>query len=159
MKGTRAFRAGALIVLASVVGTSMAQGSGPATAASGSRHTAGQSVERSHSLVVVPAAVSMSTEFAKGCWVRLYDGRNFQGQELMLVGPLRLSTMGTTSPWWRRWNSAIVGPNARVTVYSGGNYEGRSAALAARQRAADLGGKEIGWSGKIESTQVECSAG
>lgn len=159
MQGARPFRAGALIVLASLVGTSMAQGSGPASAATGSRHAPAQNVERSHSLVVVPAAVSMSTDFAKGCWVRLYDGRNFQGQELMLVGPLRLAAMGTTSPWWRRWNSAIVGPNARVTIYSGGNYEGRSATLAARHRAADLGGKQIGWSGKIESTQVECSAG
>jgi hypothetical protein len=100
----------------------------------------------------------MATDFAKGCWVRLYDGKDFQGQELMLTGPLRLGDMGTTSPWWRRWNSAIVGPRARVTLFSGGNFEGRSAALAAQQRAADLAGKDVGWSGKIESAQVDCSA-
>ena len=98
----------------------------------------------------------MSADFAKGCWVRLYDGVDFRGQELMLIGPLQLAGMGTTSPWWRRWNSAIVGPEARLTLYSGGNYAGRSAVLAARQRSTDLAGKDVGWSGKIESAQVAC---
>lgn len=158
MQSARAFSIGLAIAFAAACGASMAQSIGPASAAgsSGVKAGAAQRVDLPHSLVVVPAAISMSTDFAKGCWVRLYDGVDFLGQELMLVGPLRLSDMGTTSPWWRRWNSAIVGPEARVTIYSGGNYAGRSAVLSARQRSADLGGREVGWSGKIASAQVDC---
>ena len=146
------------IAIASVCGASTAQSIGQVGAASSPHLTAAtnQRVQAPHSLVVVPAALSMSTDFAKGCWVRLYDGVDFRGQELMLVGPLQLAGMGTTSPWWRRWNSAIVGPEARLTLYSDENYAGRSAVLAARQRSTDLASKEVGWSGKIESAQVAC---
>lgn len=159
MQRTVAFRAVVAIAIATACCASLAQGSGQVSAAStsGARAGAAQRGEPPHSLVIVPAAITMSTDFAKGCWVRLYDGKDFQGQELMLVGPMRLGGMGPTSPWWRRWNSAIVGPNARVTIYSGENYEGRSAALSARQRSVDLAGKDVGWSGKIESAQVDCS--
>ena len=102
--------------------------------------------------------MSMATDFAKGCWVRLYDGRDFKGQELMLVGPLPLSEMGPTSPWWRRWNSVIVGPSARLNIYSAANYKGESAALGRRQRSTNLAGNAPGWLAKIESAQVHCNA-
>jgi hypothetical protein len=88
------------IAIATACGTGMAQNIGQVGAASSSHLTAAtnQRDEAPHSLVVVPAALSMSTDFAKGCWVRLYDGVDFRGQKLMLVGPLQLAGMGTTSP-------------------------------------------------------------
>lgn len=160
MNQARAFGVGVAIALATACSIGMAQASRPASAASGSADKAGaaERAVRPHTLVVVPAAISMSTDFAKGCWVRLYDGKDFQGQELMLVGPLGLTGMGTTSPWWRRWNSAVVGPQARVTLYSSPSHAGRFADLAAGQRSADLVDKELGWTGKIESARVDCNA-
>lgn len=138
--------------------SSLAQGNGPASAAAGSADavTAGQRAATPHRLVVVPTAISMAADFANGCWVRFHDGKDYKGEELMLAGPLQLASMGTTSPWWRRWNSLVVGPHARVTLYSKANYKGRSTELQALQRSSDLGGKELGWAWKIESTRVDC---
>lgn len=149
----------AAIAVAAGTWVSVAHGSGPsgATSEAGKQAVTAQEIQPAHSLVVVPAAVSMSTEFAKGCWVRLYDGVDFRGQELLLVGPLRLTGMDNASPWWRHWNSAVVGPRARVTLFSGVNYEGRVAELAAGQRAADLARQPLSWSAKIESAHVDCS--
>ena len=159
MQGIRAFITCAAIVLSATSGPAMSQGSGQASAPRPAEPSGSASRgATAHRLVVVPAEISMSAGFANGCWVRLYDGRNFEGEELMLVGPLQLARMGTTSPWWRRWNSLIVGPRARMTLYSEPHYQGLQAALDARQRSSDLGGKALGWSRKIESAQVDCSA-
>jgi len=88
--------------------------------------------------------------------VRFYDGVQFVGQQLTVVGPLSVSDMARVSPSWRRWNSAVVGPNARITIFSGKNFEQRSATMKPGERASDLAAKDVGWYGKIESVQVGC---
>jgi Beta/Gamma crystallin len=155
VRRARAIRFCAALACGTACCASQAQGGGQASAPGAS---SGKANPGPHSLVVIPAAMSMSMDFAKGCWVRLYDGKNYRGHELMLVGPLQLAGMDATSPWWRRWNSAIVGPNASVSIYSKKNYQGRSASLAAQQRSADLAQRAVSWSGKIESAKVACSA-
>ncbi|HSC87843.1 MAG TPA: hypothetical protein VLC09_11255 [Polyangiaceae bacterium] len=112
---------------------------------------------RAPSIVVAPNTFAMAEDFANGCWVRLYDGRDFVGQQLTLVGPLSLSEMTLISPSWRRWNSAVVGPHARLTIYGGKDFERRSTRMSARQRASDLASKDVDWYGKIESARVECT--
>lgn len=108
------------------------------------------------SVLVAPSTFGDAEDFADGCWVRLYDGRSYVGQRLTLVGPLSLTEMTLISPSWRRWNSAVIGPNARLTIYGGKKFEGRSTRMNPRQRASDLASKDVDWYGKIESTRVEC---
>jgi len=112
--------------------------------------------EKALSVFVAPSTFGTDQDFAGGCWVRFYDGVQFVGQQLTVVGPLSVSDMARVSPSWRRWNSAVVGPNARITIFSGKNFEQRSATMKPGERASDLAAKDVGWYGKIESVQVGC---
>ena len=161
MTPTNAFSLAAATFLAAASPAGIAQSSTPSGAADGARADTHipPSTGSSHWLIVVPTEADIGTDFAKGCWVRLYDGKKFLGAQLMLVGPLQLPTMGATSPWWRRWNSLVTGTRARITIYSDPNHQGRMASFEPGQRNENLGDKEIGWLDKIESARVQCSAG
>lgn len=61
----------------------------------------------------------MPGKLGDGCWAQLYDGENFQGNQLTLVGPVDMSNMrtafGTDSSG--EFDSIMAGPRATVTVY------------------------------------------
>ena len=42
--------------------------------------------------MMVPVEVSVEAE-KKGCWVKLYDKKNYEGDSLMLTGPISLGQM------------------------------------------------------------------
>lgn len=110
-------------------------------------------------LAVVPAAMASDMAFGNGCWVRLFDGVDYRGEQLALVGPLALPSMKRASPWWRRWNSAVVGPRARMQIHSAEDFRQNSATLVPGQRASDLAAPKVGWFNQIGSVQITCVSG
>ncbi|WP_066335942.1 hypothetical protein [Azohydromonas lata] len=108
-------------------------------------------------LVLMSAAQGNSDRLGDGCWVRFYDGENFRGQMLTLVGLVDLPRMGVAKPAWREWDSAVVGPTARVVAYDKENYRDRTATLTAGQRIPSLDDAQLGWFEDIESVRVSCS--
>jgi hypothetical protein len=58
---------------------------------------------------------------------------------------------------WRDWESAIVGPKARVATFDNENFKERTARLAPGQRIADLRDKKLGWFDEVHSARVACT--
>lgn len=108
-------------------------------------------------LVLMPAAQGNSDSLGNGCWVRFYDGENFRGSSLTLVGPIDMPKMDVPGPAWREWDSVITGPKARVVTYDNENYRDRSATLAAGQRISNLDDAKLGWFEEIHSARVSCA--
>ena len=44
-------------------------------------------------VMMVPMQASNDLAMEKGCWAKLYDKKNFQGDSLLLVGPINLARM------------------------------------------------------------------
>jgi hypothetical protein len=67
--------------------------------------------------LVVPGDFPIDDNFGHGCWVRLYDGIDFKGNELILAGPLALPRLGAVAAPWRDWDSASeIQPEPRARV-------------------------------------------
>ena len=108
-------------------------------------------------LVLMPAAQGSSESLGNGCWVRFYDGENYRGASLTLVGPIDMPKMDVPGPAWREWDSAVVGPKARVVTYDNENYKDRTATLTAGQHIPNLEGAKLGWFEEIHSARVSCA--
>ncbi|WP_169805897.1 beta/gamma crystallin domain-containing protein [Azohydromonas lata] len=108
-------------------------------------------------LVLMPAAQGSSESLGNGCWVRFYDGENYHGASLTLVGPIDMPKMDVPGPAWREWDSAVVGPKARVITYDNENYRDRTATLAAGQHYPKLDDSKLGWFEEIHSARVSCT--
>ena len=108
-------------------------------------------------ILLVPAELYARNEaLANGCWVRLYESKNFRGNQLAVFGPADLPDVEDNTPVWG-FDSAIVGPKATVTTYDEEDYQDRNATLSPGQRVADLGDKKLGFFQDIESLKVSCS--
>lgn len=109
-------------------------------------------------LVLVPVQLAGADILGNGCWVRFYDGKNFGGANLTLVGPVDMNEMNVPGTFgaWRNWDSAVVGPKARVTVYDQENFKERNAVLNAGSRIADLSANKLGWFEDVKSARVAC---
>ena len=106
-------------------------------------------------VVLMPVAIyPRGEELAEGCWVRMYEGENFDGTMLTVLGPAELPDVEESTPIVG-FESALVGPKATVTGYDGENYEDRSATLKAGQEYANLEG-ELELFEDIESMTVSC---
>lgn len=106
-------------------------------------------------LVLMPVAIyPRGEEIANGCWVRLYEGEEFEGRQLTVMGPAELPDVEENVPVFG-FESAVVGPKARVVTYDGENYEDRTATLEAGRQYADLE-DELDLFEDIESLQVSC---
>ncbi len=106
-------------------------------------------------MLLMPADAVADEHFADGCWVRLYDGVNFQGLSLMLAGALELTDMSATLQPWRDWDSASIGPRARLQTFKVKGFRAPAATLVARQRVPDLTGS-TGRFDDIESLRLQC---
>ncbi|HEX6321185.1 MAG TPA: beta/gamma crystallin domain-containing protein [Burkholderiales bacterium] len=111
-------------------------------------------------IVLVPMVVASRPDFSNGCWARLYDGSNFKGNELALVGPVDMPNMRTAfgTDWSGEFDSIQVGPKARLTVYDNENYRERAANFKPGQKVADLDEK-LGFFEDISSVKVACTGG
>ena len=109
-------------------------------------------------IVLVPFVVAQAPDFSNGCWARLYDGANFQGDQLTVVGPADMPHMRTAfgTDWSGSFDSVQVGPKATVTVYDNENYTQKVATYKPSQRIADLDEKR-GMFEDIRSLKIACA--
>lgn len=111
-------------------------------------------------IVLVPVQLAARDTFSNGCWARLYDSTNFEGNQLSLVGPVDMPNMRTAfgTDWSGQFDSIAVGPKARLTVYDNENYGQKAATFKPGQKAADLDEK-MGTFENISSVKVACTGG
>jgi hypothetical protein len=109
-------------------------------------------------IVLVPLVVAQTPNFGDGCWVRLYDGQNYEGSQLTLVGPQDMPNMRTAfgTDWSGSFDSAQTGPKATVTVYDNENYGQKVATFKPGQRIADLDERR-GFFEDIRSLKIACA--
>lgn len=105
--------------------------------------------------LVVPGSFPIDDKLARGCWVRLYDGIDFKGRELVLAGPLALPRLDAVSAHWRDWDSAVAGPRAVLSAYTGVGFEGHGATVQPGERVKDMT-LRTGRGEDIESLRVDC---
>ena len=123
---------------------------GKATQAFGAQGGKGGSV-----VVLLPSAMAGSG-LANGCWVRFFDDKQYGGDTLTLAGPVDMPRMEVPGGLWRDWDSAVVGPRARVTTYDNENFHDRTAVLAGGVSYPDLRDKKLGWFEEVKSARVAC---
>ena len=109
-------------------------------------------------VVLMPVAIASTDNLGNGCWARLYDGQNFSGATLSLVGPIEMPNMRTPfgTDWSGEFDSVAVGPKARVTVYDNENYSQRVANFDPGERIANLGG-QMGLFEQVRSLKIACN--
>jgi hypothetical protein len=111
-------------------------------------------------IMLVPLEFRADPNLAKGCWVRLYNDKNFKGSdELTIVGPIDLGTLKMPSGvnWKRRAESLIAGPNATVTVYENELFKDKTVTYSPGQKVDNLR-KSLGIFHAIDSLKVACPA-
>lgn len=94
---------------------------------------------------------------ADGCWVMFHDGVDYVGRRLTLLGPMAASDLSSSMPDWRHWDSAIVGPRARVTAFQDTAFKKQLAVLQPGQRVGNLDQKEFGWRKDMASVRITCA--
>ena len=66
-----------------------------------------------------------ATALGKPCWVDFYENAQYIGDHIRLHGPLSLPNLSNVEgqDWDARFDSLIVGPKAKVTIYENPNYK------------------------------------
>jgi hypothetical protein len=109
-------------------------------------------------LVLMPVTRASPDSLGNGCWARLYDGQNFSGDNLSLIGPIEMPNMRTAfgRDWSGEFDSVAVGPNAQLTVYDNEDYSQRVSSFEPGQKIANLGG-ELGFFEQVRSLKLACN--
>lgn len=107
-------------------------------------------------LVLVPTITVTAPQYAKGCWVRFYDGPGYTGNSVTLSGPVQVPDADKLQQVWHDWDSAVVGPKARVVAYDNDNYKDRSATFKPGQHVPNLGDSKLGLFRQVNSVRVQC---
>lgn len=107
-------------------------------------------------LMFVPVQVSGELE-NKGCWVKFFDKKNFQGDSLFLSGPVTLPRL--IGPFGYDWENKVrsvkVGPKANLTIFDNHNYRDEDKFLDAGADVANLS-KEMGFFDNFRSMVLNC---
>lgn len=110
-------------------------------------------------VLLVPVDYATDEKLGDGCWVRLYDSKNYGGGVFTLVGDVDVPNMrpGTVTglEWGPNYDSVEVGPNATFTAWDDENYRDRTAMIGAGQRVADLS-QRLRFGEDMESLKVDC---
>ena len=108
-------------------------------------------------IVMVPVQVSKDLAMDKGCWVKLYDKRNFEGNSLLLIGPINVAKM--IDPFGSNWENKIysleTGPNANVTIYNNRNFRDEDKFIDPDKRIPDMS-KKLGLFENFRSMMLSC---
>lgn len=109
-------------------------------------------------MMLVPVEIS-GPAIERGCWVQLFDERNFKGEALTIAGPIQLDALDKYSGrnLKRNIDSLLVGPQATVTVYEHRFFKDRQVVFEPNARQGGLI-RELGFGGTIQSLKVDCPA-
>jgi hypothetical protein len=139
-------------------GAQQQQSAGAGASGSKQAQRGAQTPPGAPAIVLVPLVVAQTPNFGDGCWVRLYDGENYGGNQLTLIGPQDMPNMRTAfgTDWSGSFDSAQTGPKATVQVYDNENYTQKVATFQPGQRIADLDERR-GLFEDIRSLKIACS--
>jgi hypothetical protein len=108
-------------------------------------------------LVMVPVQVSKDIGMDKGCWVKLYDQKDFQGDSFTLIGPINLPEM--VGPFGFNWENKIrsleTGPKANLTIYDNRNFKDQDKFIDPNKKVPDLS-KRMGFFDDFRSMMLSC---
>ncbi len=109
-------------------------------------------------MLLVPTKVTVEDATKNGCWVRLYDRKNFQGDSFTLGGPIDLAQM--KGPFGFNWENKVhsleTGPKTSLTIYDNRNFRDQDKAIPAGTKVADLS-KKMGFFDDFRSMKMNCS--
>ena len=108
-------------------------------------------------LMMVPMKVSTDTSANSGCWVKLYDKKDFNGDSFLLVGPVELPVM--TGPFGFNWENKVrsleVGPNANLTIFDNRNFRDQDKFVDAGEKIPNMS-KKMGFLDDFRSMMLTC---
>ena len=109
-------------------------------------------------VMVVPVQLT-DPALQSGCWVQMYDERNFAGSFITLTGPGELQSFDKDSgkELRRRIDSLVTGPKATLRVYERALFKDRTVTFGPNSREAGLITK-LGFGGNIQSLQLDCAS-
>lgn len=108
-------------------------------------------------LMMVPVKVSSDMSTDSGCWVKLYDKKDYSGDSFLLVGPVELPVM--TGPFGFNWENKVrsleVGPNANLTIFDNRNFRDEDKFVDAGKKIPDMS-KKMGFFDDFRSMMLSC---
>ena len=109
-------------------------------------------------IMLVPVEISMPALKA-GCWVQLYDQRNFKGDVLTIAGPVQLDSASKSAGRHLKSNvdSLVTGPKTTLTIYEHQMFKDKAVKFEPNSREAGLI-KKLGMAGRFQSLKLECSS-
>ena len=117
----------------------------------------GQMIMEVPVLVMVPVQVSKDINMDKGCWVKLYDKKDFQGDSFTLVGPINLPEM--VGPFGFKWENKVrsleTGPKANLTIFDNRNFKDEDKFIDPDKKIPDLS-KKMGFFDNFRSMMLSC---
>lgn len=107
-------------------------------------------------LMLVPLDVSADVE-NKGCWVKMYDKKNYEGDSFMLTGPINMARM--IGPFGFNWENKVrslkTGPKANLTIYDNRDFRDEDKFIQAQSNVPDMS-KKMGFFDDFRSMMLSC---
>ena len=98
-------------------------------------------------------AATTSRDHRIGCYIDIWDGKNFEGEYMRIEGPSEYQTLDFPSMSWSDSISSIrVGPNAFVHLYADNKFQGKMMTLGPNQEVCNL--EEQGFNDEIDSIKL-----
>jgi len=108
-------------------------------------------------IMMVPVQESDKLAMGKGCWVKLYDKKNFEGDSLLLIGPIQVGRM--IGPFGTNWENKVrslqTGPNSNLTIFDNRNFKDQDKFVDPNGQIPDLS-KKMGLFDDFRSMILSC---
>jgi hypothetical protein len=108
-------------------------------------------------LVMVPMQVSNDLTMSEGCWVKMYDKKDYQGDNLLLVGPVNMPVM--VGPFGFNWENKVrsleLGPKANLTIFDNRNFRDEDKFIGADAKIPNMS-KKMGLFDDFRSMMLSC---
>lgn len=89
--------------------------------------------------------------------MKLYDKRNFEGDSLLLIGPINVAKM--IDPFGSNWENKVcsleTGPKANLTIYDNQNFRDEDKFIDPDKSIPDLS-KKMGFFDNFRSMMLSC---
>ena len=125
----------------------------------GSNSSAPRADNRPEPVVMMVPVQLTDPALASGCWVQMYDERNFTGNFITVTGPGEFQSFDkdTGKALRRNIDSLVTGPKATLRVYERAMFKDRTVTFGPNSREPGLITK-LGFGGNIQSMQLDCAS-
>lgn len=108
-------------------------------------------------LMSVPTPQSDRLAMERGCWVKLYDKNDFNGDSLLLIGPVNLARL--IGPFGFDWENKVrslqTGPNTNLTIFDNRNFKDEDKFVEPNMQIPNLA-RKMGLFDDFRSMIVSC---